>query len=79
MLIIYGGMLGICVSIALLSLQIFCAGDHGLFIWHLGDGKVLKHQISHRHLSRLAGVNVIISTEQSSSLACAELACFSID
>lgn len=51
-------MLGICVSTGLLSLQIFCAGYHRLFIWHLGDGNGLKHQISHKHLSRLAGVNV---------------------
>lgn len=58
MLIIYSGMLGICVSTALLSLQIFCAGYHRLFIGHLGDGNGLKHQISHKHLSRLAGVIV---------------------
>lgn len=58
MIIIYSDMLGICVSTALLSQQIFCTGYHRLFIWHLGEGKVLKHQISHRYLLRLAGVNV---------------------
>lgn len=58
MLVIYSGMLGICVSAALLSLQVFRAGYHRLFIWHLGDGDIIKHQIARKHLARLAGVNV---------------------
>lgn len=51
-------MLGICVAAALLSLQVFRAGYHRLFICHLGDGDVIKHQMARKHLARLAGVNV---------------------
>jgi len=58
MLVIYSGILQICVSAALFFPTSLRAGYHRLFIWHLGDGDVIKHQIACKHLARLAGVNV---------------------